>query len=474
VSAVALSPDGQTALTATSATELLLWDISDLPNDLPRIECWVKVRTGLALDEEGQIKSVDDSAWQKERKQLAALGGTPENAETRWRLDPILFGPDPTARAKAGVARKSWTQAESAYDEVVAARPMDFKVLLERAQFLESHSTRDKAERDYAKANALGSRDPELIDSIVGSETLLRRMIGESPGAAAPLLARRAQMMLAQSRWQDAAAAFALELDLLPPDRYWISARSTRALEMARWEQAFESLLSLRPNDGHLWCVRGRYFALRNQWERAAADFARGIASAPPESEEWFEHACLRLIVGDNERYRAFIQEMRRREGQTRNPMVAYILARSRVQTTESGVEPAQVIRWAEFAVHEQSLPWYLSILGAAYYRAGQFEQAIQCLEKSNRAYVARKYGEDTDLANGLMLALAQMRLGRIPAARDSMRKFRLALKRVEDNKTDGAVSLSTTDWLPLQLLCCETDALILYDPVFPANPFAR
>ena len=243
---------------------------------------------------------------------------------------------------------------------------------------------------------------------------------------------------------------------------------------MAKSAQAYEQLLKLRPDDGQLWCVRGRYHALRNEWERAAADFARGIASAPPESEEWFEHACLRLIIGDKEGYRAFVQEMRRREGQTSNPFVAYVLARSCVPATQPVVEPEQVIRWAESALRDGSLPWYLNVLGAADYRAGQFDRAIKRLEESNRAYVAGGYATDPDLANGLMLAMAQMRLGHTQAARDTIRKFQQALERVEGAKTDGAVSLSTTDWLPTQVLRREAEALILYDPIFPADPFAR
>ena len=46
--------------------------------------------------------------------------------------------------------------------------------------------------------------------------------------------------------------------------------------------------------------------------------------------------------------------------------------------------------------------------------------------------------------------------------------------QRVLATKTDGAVSLLTPDWLPLQLLRREAEALILYDPVFPADPFAK
>jgi tetratricopeptide (TPR) repeat protein len=286
-------------------------------------------------------------------------------------------------------------------------------------------------------------------------------------------------LMVSQSRWRDAAADFARELDLLPPDRLWKSSRSTRALEMARWAPAYEWLLKLRPDDGHLWCVRGRFLALRGEWERAAADFARGIASAPPDSQEWFEHACLRLIVGDREGYRAFIQEMQRREGQTGNPYVAYVLARSCVQTAEPVVEPEQVIRWAESALRDSRRPWYLLVLGAAHYRAGHLDQAIKWLEESNAAYRGNPYAADPfsvgdTMQNDLVLAMAHERSGHSAQARALLAEVRRSWRRIESARTDGAVPLVTPDWLPMQLLRREAEAVILYDPVFPDDPFTH
>jgi tetratricopeptide (TPR) repeat protein len=147
-----LSPDGRTAVTTSGNNEALLWDLSELPDDLPRIECWVQVRTGLALDEEGRVKNLDEAGWRKQTEHLATLGGAPEGAEPRWRLDPVLFGHDPTARAKAWVERKRWPEAEAAYNEVVAARSLDGTVMLERARFYASRSEPQKAEAAYAEA----------------------------------------------------------------------------------------------------------------------------------------------------------------------------------------------------------------------------------------------------------------------------------------------------------------------------------
>ncbi len=46
-------------------------------------------------------------------------------------------------------------------------------------------------------------------------------------------------------------------------------------------------------------------------------------------------------------------------------------------------------------------------------------------------------------------------------------------LNRVEATKTDGAVAIFVTEWLALQVLRREAEAIILYDPIFPPDPFA-
>jgi hypothetical protein len=43
-----------------------------------------------------------------------------------------------------------------------------------------------------------------------------------------------------------------------------------------------------------------------------------------------------------------------------------------------------------------------------------------------------------------------------------------------ETGKTDCAVSLPAPEWLWLQVLRDEAEALILFDPAFPTDPFTR
>jgi tetratricopeptide (TPR) repeat protein len=275
---------------------------------------------------------------------------------------------------------------------------------------------------------------------------------------------------VSQARWDEAAADFARELELMPKGGNWETRRSVRALELARWERAYARLLELQPDDGQLWCVRGRYHALRSHWAQAAADFARGVRSVSQENEEWFEHACLRLIVGDNEGYRDAVRETLRGASRPEGPFLAFVWARTASMTAEPVVEPAQAVRWAEHAVARDRNAWNLHVLGLAHYRAGQLDRAIQRLEESNAGAWGSAGGKQQ---NQLVLAMAHHRLGHAPSARALLDEVERWWKGVETAKTQLAF-FNTTDWLPLQLLRREAEAVILYDPVFPADPFAH
>jgi hypothetical protein len=69
---------------------------------------------------------------------------------------------------------------------------------------------------------------------------------------------------------------------------------------------------------------------------------------------------------------------------------------------------------------------------------------------------------------------MAHHRLGHQAQARTLLNELERWWKGIAAAKTDGAVAFAATDWLPLQVLRREAEAVILFDPVFPADPFAR
>jgi WD40 repeat protein len=409
VLAAAFSPDGRAVLTGSADQTARLWHLAELPDDVPRLAAWIETLTGLELDQRGGIRVLHTAEWAERRRRLEQLGGPPVMAADEL-FDPVLFGPEPTARARSLMERGLWDEAEAALSEAVRIRPNCAALWLERGRYYAGRSQPERAAADFARA-----------------------------------------------------------LDLAPEDRRWSSPRSAMILDLVRWEGAYARLLELRPADGYLWTGRGRYHAVRDRWDRAAADFARGIASAPPDSGEWFEHACLRLLVGDVAGYREFVREMWRREGRTDDPVVAFILARSCIVAPDPVVEPERAIRWAEQAVASERNAWNLHVLGAAYYRAGHYDEAIRRLEESN----AGDWKGDRKTQNRLVLAMAYHRLVEATKARALLDEVAEMWNTIEAEKVDGAVSIPATDWLPLQVYRREAEALIL-DGGFPADPFAR
>jgi tetratricopeptide (TPR) repeat protein len=124
---VAFTPDGRFLLTIDSSTARV-WDApASLPDDLPRLAAWLEAATGLELDDSGSIRVLDRAAWPERRRRLEQLGGPPA-ADPPPRLDPILFGGDPTARGNAWKERGMWDRAEAAYAEAIHARPLNSSV----------------------------------------------------------------------------------------------------------------------------------------------------------------------------------------------------------------------------------------------------------------------------------------------------------------------------------------------------------
>ena len=153
----AFSPDGRFVLTNDLRT-VRLWDVpAPLPKDLPRLAAWVETATGLELDQRGSIHVLDRAVWLERRSRLEQLGGPPP-PDPASRLDPILFGADPTARGDAWKQRGHWDRAEEAYAEAIRARPLDRSVWDALARL---HAERGQLDRAAATLADAVRRMPE-------------------------------------------------------------------------------------------------------------------------------------------------------------------------------------------------------------------------------------------------------------------------------------------------------------------------
>jgi tetratricopeptide (TPR) repeat protein len=398
VYSVAFSPDGKTALTGSQDRTARLWDLSELPDNQERISTWVEVITGLGLDALGSLIVLDNSTWRERRDKLETQGGPPTTGP-RWSLDPILFGPDPTARARALMGLKRWAEAEAAFDEAVVARPLDTAILLERAHFLAAHSQGQQADGDFARAYILGNREPALLDAISSSESLLRRVVAESADSAALL-----------------------------------------------------------------WASRGESLAKRYLWTEAAADCGKAVRLGP-KNLAYRHHQILALLAaGDHDGLRRTRADMLDRSRTTTDPWVANGVTWSSVMAAVEEPNLSETVRLAELGVNgatEYTKAGCLNTLGAALYRAGRFAEAVRRLEEG----IQIKMGGSSE-ADWAFLAMAHCRLGHHDQARRWLDRFR------DRNPRPGPYAF----WyeLEIRLLRAEAEAVVLWDSIFPADPFAR
>ncbi len=403
VNAVAFSPDGKSVLTGSDDKTARLWPIPELPDDLARLATWVEVVTGLELDEQGSVHVLDNATWRQRRERLDREGGPPELGR-RWLLDPILFGPEPTARARAWIERERWAVAEAAFDEAVLARPFDPDVVLERARFHAAHSRPERADDDFVQAYALGARDPDVIEAISRSEPLFQRAVTQAPpDSAAALLSRRGE-------------------------------------------------------------YRG---ARRQRWAEAAADFGQAIRLQPEVVDFWnHQHAQILSLTAAGERdgLRRARSDLLDRLGSTTNPYTANYVAWNASLAPGLDARVEKLVRLAEFAVNgapnARSKGPYLNTFGAALYRAGRFDDAIRRLDEG----IQLKGGTSEPL-DWVFLAMAHHRLGHRELAHRYLESLRSRQPSTDPDKF--------WDELEIRLLRSEAEATILYDPIFPADPFA-
>jgi serine/threonine protein kinase/tetratricopeptide (TPR) repeat protein len=210
---------------------------------------------------------------------------------------------------------------------------------------------------------------------------------------------------------------------------------------------------------------RGRWYAERGDWARAASAFAGAFErESPDDGFAWFEHAYLLLQLGDAQGYRRLCGRMRERFGESRELFQFASLAHACVLAPGALGDPEAVLRLAERRLPMTPLQsphhaWSVHVLGLAYYRAGQPEKAIQYLSET----LKKGPPWDHDMLNSLVLSMAHHRLGQGDEARRCFKRAAEAIAEAARTRP-GQSSLFAPpgwawwDWLGVQILRREAE----------------
>jgi WD40 repeat protein len=223
-------------------------------------------------------------------------------------------------------------------------------------------------------------------------------------------------------------------------------------------------LAATQPRDALSWLERCQFYAQLGHWEQAAADYAQALA-AQPNLESWetgYRYALLRLKVGDRAGYRQTCDRLLKRWGQGVEPHNVFHVPRACVLTADALPDLSQPLRQAkELAAHDASERWFHYVLGAAQYRTGQFEHAVQAMQHS----IAVHPEHPCQVLNWHYLAMAHHGLGQSEQARTWWAKARTWYDKAESDavrKGMGYLPLPAWwDWLEAQELHAEAQALL-------------
>jgi tetratricopeptide (TPR) repeat protein len=204
------------------------------------------------------------------------------------------------------------------------------------------------------------------------------------------------------------------------------------------------------------------------QWDKALAGYAKAFeAELPKDADLWLEYACLLVQQGDLDTYRQLCAGLLEGFGQSKEEGELHLLAQACSLAPQSLHHAGRIIGLAtqQMAMaHRRGAlcGWECHVLGLAYYRAGQYQQAGNSLKEFLKAHP----DDCSYIANWLLMGMIEHRLGHAEKAQGWLDKAELWIKE-ETPKMVQLEDLSAErghpwrDWLMIQLLHREAETLI-------------
>jgi serine/threonine protein kinase/WD40 repeat protein/tetratricopeptide (TPR) repeat protein len=253
-----------------------------------------------------------------------------------------------------------------------------------------------------------------------------------------------------QARYQEAEAEFSEALRLQPEHgSFWVQ-RGWAYADTGLWDKHSADFVK-----SSFLVQRGWAHAGLGQWDKASADFAKASQCKEPDEAAWYSRAMLCLRDGNQGGYREVCSDMLQRFGAG--------AAWTCTLTPHSGAEPDRVVDLAEkLLAHSSRDHWHVTLLGAALYRAGRFEEAVQRLTEATELS-CHPYRTNM-LYTWFFLAMAHLRLGHTDLARQWLEKAVQGTEEALKTPAGAAGGVIPPNWirkLTLQLLCREAGEML-------------
>ena len=204
----------------------------------------------------------------------------------------------------------------------------------------------------------------------------------------------------------------------------WHESEARDAVVAKNWSAAvphYDALIDASPTDETFPVLRARARLELNDRAGARADLLSAVRLGSDDYRAWYAAALLTVSAGDRNGYRALCDDLWKRFGSL--PIERYQDALTTLCTLGDGAtaDPDRVVTLAETLLknaRDSVANYYLASLGAALYRAGRDDEAVERLRQSVSAHTT-----DGTVDVWLYLALSQRRLGRDADAREWMTK---------------------------------------------------
>jgi tetratricopeptide (TPR) repeat protein len=222
----------------------------------------------------------------------------------------------------------------------------------------------------------------------------------------------------------------------------------------------YDRLMELKPRSAQILAQRGFARSQVNDWDGAVRDLeaATSLGAVP---SIWYLPVLSRLGAHDLPGYRQacahILEGLSKSTDVGANRLAAWACAIG----PEAAADLSQAISLIERATQESASSLeLLNTLGALYYRAGRFDEALQALERANQT-AQEPRALSTPIYAWLFLAMSQQRLGHPEQARSWLAKARDAIESARQEHRAGKAKLPWNRRVTLSVLLDEAETLV-------------